>query len=74
MGAALACPFVKPFVVVTIVAVVVVDDGRFFELLRMEFRAWVNGTAADVELASIATNALGSSVVNSAAALHDECK
>lgn len=71
MRAALACPFVKPFVVVT---VVVVDDGPFGEMFRMEFRAWVNGTAADVELASIATNALGSSVANAAAALHDECK
>lgn len=48
-------------------------DDPFTPLVRIVFRACVNGTAADVELASIATNVLGSSVANAAAVLHDEC-
>lgn len=70
----LACPFFKGFVVAGFVADDDDDDDKADDPFRMELRAWVNGTAADVELASIATNVLGSSVANAAAFLHDECK
>lgn len=59
------CPFCRPFVVAG-------DGVPFVEIIRIELRACVNGTAADVELGSAGTNVIMSFVAN-AATLHDAC-